>query len=172
MRRGECDYTYPGGKVSIWDLLATSCSQWGADGVPGGDGVRPGVGCHCLVGGGARIPFCLLHVCTIHSGDILPIMASIRLVLTKHSPVTLYLSLHIVMPMKLNSPHHRCSDIDAMYPDQVLRFLYCDTWKLSLGHFGYIECHAHVGLFQLHQTSLCCNHSRHVENLQEISCCF
>jgi hypothetical protein len=41
-----------------------------------------------------------------------------------------------------------------------------------LGHFGHFQGHAHVGLFQLYPTSLPCNSSRHVENLQESSCNF
>jgi len=35
-----------------------------------------------------------------------------------------------------------------------------------------IQGQAHVGLFQLYQTTLPCHLSRHVENLQEIGCCF
>jgi hypothetical protein len=30
----------------------------------------------------------------------------------------------------------------------------------------------HVGMFKLYPTSFCCHSSWHIENLQEISCCF
>ena len=93
-------------------------------------------------------------------------------VVMKQSRVTVYRSIYDCMARKLNSPHHLFSDCGATFLDQVLRFLYRGTQKTFIGHFGHIQGQAHVGLFQLYLTSLPCHSSRHVENLQEISCCF
>jgi len=42
--------------------------------------------------------------------------------------------------------------------------------KAFFGHFGHIQCPAHVALFQLYPTSLPCHSCRHVGNQQDISC--
>jgi len=105
-------------------------------------------------------------------GAILARKASGRLVLTKHSRVSCYRSLHLVMPRKLNTPLLLFSDLGTWFLDQILRFLHSGARKPTFGHFGHVQGQAHVGLFQLYTTSLPCHSCRHVEYLQEISCCF
>jgi len=95
-----------------------------------------------------------------------------RLVLTKHCRVSLYRSLHLVMPRKLNTTLLLFLDLGAWFLNKILCFLYCGARKAFFGHFGHIQRQAHVGLFQLYPTSLPCHRCRHVENLQAISCCF
>jgi len=56
--RGAGEYTYPGGKLSIWERLAVSLSPSGAGGVPSSTGVGSGVGCLCQSG---RSETSLLH---------------------------------------------------------------------------------------------------------------
>jgi len=73
---------------------------------------------------------------------------------------------------KINSTLLLCSDLGTMFLDEILCFLYCSTWKPFFGYCGHVQGQAHVGLFQLNTTSLPCYRSRHVEHLQDISCCF
>jgi len=79
--------------------------------------------------------------------------------------------LHLLIPKKLNTPLVLFSDLGARFLDQILRFLYCEVWKPSFGHIGHVQGQADVGLFQLYMTSLPCHRCRHVEYVQEISCC-
>jgi hypothetical protein len=92
--------------------------------------------------------------------------------LTKHSWVSSYHSLHLDLPRKLNTPLLPFSDLGTWFDEQILRFLYCGVLKPAFGHFGHVHGQADVGLLQLYTTSLPCHHCRHVEYLQEISCCF
>ena len=131
----------------------------GVGGVPGRGGVGYGVGSLCRMGVGAPVPFCLLSVCGF-------------LVLTKHCRVSLYCSLHLFMPRKLNTPLLLFFDLGAWCLNEIFRFLYCGARKAFCGHFGHIQRQAHVRLFELYPTSLPCHSYRHVENLQDISCCF
>ena len=113
-------------------------------------------------------PACLRILC----GAILARKAAGRLVMTKHCRVSLYRSLHLFMPRKLNTPLLLFSDLGAWFLNEIFRFLYCGARKAFFGHFGHIQRQAHVGLFQLYPTSLPCHSCRHVENLQDISRCF
>jgi len=63
-------------------------------------------------------------------------------------------------------------DFGARFCNQLLRFLCCGARKPSYEHFGHIQGKTHVGLFKLYPTSLSWHSRWHVENLQEISCCF
>jgi len=119
--------------------------------------------CACSVAS----PSCLRNFCSA----ILARKASGHLVLTKHSQVSFYRSLHLLMPRKLNTPLLLLSDIGARSFHPELRFLYCGARIAIFGHFCNIQGQAHVGLFQLYPTSLPCHSSRHVGNLQEIGCC-
>jgi hypothetical protein len=92
--------------------------------------------------------------------------------LTKHSWVSSYHSLHLDLPKKLNMPLLPFSDLGTWFDEQILRFLYCGVLKPAIGHFGHVHGQADIGLLQLYTTSLPCHHCRHVEYLQEISCCF
>jgi len=113
-------------------------------------------------------PACLWILC----GAILARKAARRLVLTKHCRVSLYRSLQLFVPRKLNTPLLLFSDLGAWFLNEIFRYLDCSARKAFFCHFGHIEGQAHVGLFQLYQTSLPCHSCRHVENLQDISCCF
>jgi len=77
-----------------------------------------------------------------------------------------------LMRRKLNIRHRLFSDLCTRIVDQTFCFLYHSAQQPSFGHSGHIQGQAHVGLFQLYPTSLPCHSSRHVEYLQEISCCF
>ena len=112
-------------------------------------------------------PTCLRIFCCA----ILARKASCHVVLMKHSLMSFYRSLHCFMPRKLNTPLLLFSDLSTRYLDAILRFLYCGAQKPSFGRFGHIQVQAAVRLFQLYMTSLPCHRSRHVEYLQEISCC-
>jgi len=105
-------------------------------------------------------------------GAIVARKLSVRGVLTKNIHMSLYCSLHLSMPSKLNTPHLPFSDFGTRSVDQILHFLYRCVRKPSLGHFVHTPIQVHVGLFQLYLASLPCDSSRHVENRQEISCCF
>jgi len=108
----------------------------------------------------------------IPCGAILARKVTGRLVSTKHCRGSLYRSFHLFMPRKLNSPLVLLSDLDAWFLNEIFCFLYCGARKSFFGHFGHIQRQAHVGLFQLHPTSLPSHSCRHVENLQDVSCCF
>jgi len=112
-------------------------------------------------------PSCLPMICSA----ILAKKASGCVVLTKWSRVSFDCSLHLLMPRKLDNLLLLFSDLGVRCLDQELRLLYCGARKPSFGHFCHIQGQAHVGLFQLYPTSLPCHSSRHVDNLQEISCC-
>jgi len=113
-------------------------------------------------------PACLRILC----GAILARKESDHFVLMKHSRVSFYHSLQHLMPRQLNTPLLLFSDLDAMFLDKILRFLYSCARKPSFHHFGRIQGQVHVTLFQQYPTSLPCHSSRHVENLREIRCCF
>jgi hypothetical protein len=76
------------------------------------------------------------------------------------------------MPINLSTPLLLFSGFAAWFLDEILCFLYWGVQKAFFGHFGHIQRQAHDGLFQLYLTSLPCHSRRHVENLQDISCCF
>jgi len=95
-----------------------------------------------------------------------------RMLFINYCRVSFHRSLHLLMPRKLNSSLFLFSDFGARFLDQLLRFHYSSARKPSFGHFRYIQGKVHVGLFQRYPTSLPRHNSRHVENLQEIGCCF
>jgi len=113
-------------------------------------------------------PACLRILC----GAILAWKAAGRLVLTKHCRVSLYRSLHLAVRRELNTPLLLFSDLGTWCVNEVFRFYDCGARKAFFGQFGHIQGQAHVGLFQLYPTSLPCHICWHVENLQDISCCF
>ena len=104
-------------------------------------------------------------------GIILARKASGRLVLTKHSRVSCYCILHLVMPRKLNTPLLLFLDLGMWFLDQILCFLHCGARKPAIGHFGHVPGQVHVGLFQLYTTSVPWHRCRPVQYQQEISCC-
>jgi len=125
---------------------------------------------HSASGGGRctcsfASPVCLRILCSA----ILATKAAGRLVMTKHCRVSLYCSLHLFMPRKLNTPLLLFSDLGVWFLNGIFCFRYCGARKAFFGHFGHIQRQAHVGLFQLDPTSLPCHSCRHVENLQDIS---
>jgi len=72
-----------------------------------------------------------------------------RLVLTKHCRVSLYRSLHLFVPRKLNTHLPFFSDLGAWCLYEIFRFLNCGARKAIFGHFRHIQRQPHVGLFQL-----------------------
>ena len=159
---------------SVWALGVSPVQVGGVLGRGGiGCAVASGVSCgvRCLrrLGWGGCVPFRLQCVCRFFCGAIVARRASGHVVSTKHSRVSLYRSLHLLMPSQLNTPLLLFSDLSARFLDEILRFLYCGTRKPFFGHF---QAQAHIGLFQLYTTSLPCHRRRHVEHLQEICCCF
>jgi len=125
---------------------------------------------HSASGGGRctcsfTSPACLRILC----GAIVARKAAGWLVMTKHCRVSLYRSLHLFMPRKLNTLLLFISDLGTWFLNEIFRFLYSGAREAFFGHFGHIQRQAHVGLFQLYPTSLPCHSCRHVENLQDIS---
>jgi len=109
----------------------------------------------------------------IRHGSILARKTAGHLVLTKHCRVSYCHSLDQLLPRKLNTPLLLFFDLGAWFGNEIFPFLFhCGAWKDFYGHFGHIQCPAHVGLFQLYPTTLPCHSCRHVVNSQEISCCF
>jgi len=113
-------------------------------------------------------PACLQILC----GAILARKAAGLLVLIKHSRVSLYRSLQLFMPRKLNTPLLLFSDLSTWVLNEIFCFLYCGAREAFFGHFAHIQQQAHVGLFQQYPTSLPCHSCRDVANLRDISCCF
>jgi hypothetical protein len=118
---------------------------------------------HSASGGGRftcffASPECLQILC----GAILARKATGRFVMTKYCRVSLYRSLHLFMPRKLNTPLLFFSDLGGWFLNELFCFLYCGVRKAFFGHFGHIQHHAHVGLFQLYPTFLPCHSCRHV----------
>jgi len=79
--------------------------------------------------------------------------ALIHLILTKHRPVSFYRSLHLDMPMELNTLFLLFSDFSVRFLHQILHFLYCGAQKPAVGHFGHLQRQVHVRLFQLYTTT-------------------
>jgi hypothetical protein len=131
----------------IWSPLSASDGWW----------------CTCSV----PSPVCLRILC----GAISAMKAAGHVVLTKLCRVSLYHILHLFMPSKLNTPRLLVLDLGGWFLNEIFSFLYCSLRKALFGHFGHFQCQAHVGLFQLYPTCLPCPSCRHVENIQEISCC-
>jgi len=105
-------------------------------------------------------------------GAILARKAAVSVNIINHRWVSFYRSFHLSMPRKFNIPLLLFPHFYARFHDQALCFPYCGARKPSFGHFRQIQGEAHVWLFQLYPTSLPCHSSKHVENLQDISCCF
>jgi hypothetical protein len=63
--------------------------------------------------------------------------------------------------------HHK-----ACFFNYCLRFLFGSARKPAFGHYRHIQGNAHGGLFLLYPSSMHRHSSRHVEKLQQISCCF
>jgi len=126
----------------------------------------------CVGQGEVHLFLCVSIVSADSCGAILSRKAAGRLGMTKHCRVSLYRSPHLFIPRKLNTPLVLFFDLGAWFFEEMFRFLYCGARKAFFGHFGHIQCQAHVGLFQKYPTSLPCHSCRHVENLQDISWCF
>jgi len=67
---------------------------------------------------------CVSSVSADVCGAILANKASSRVVLRKHSRVSISRSLLHFMPRKLNTPHCQFSDLAARFIDQILCFIY------------------------------------------------
>jgi len=102
---------------------------------------------------------------------ILPKKEAVHLIFPKHGRVSFHCTFHILNPQEVYSPLLLFSDFGPRFLDQSLNFYHCGAQKLSCGHFGHIQGKVHVRLFQQYPTSLPCHSCRHVEALQELSCC-
>jgi len=87
---GACEWTYPGGKLSILELWALSLSLGGRGGVLGRGGVGSGFRCLGRSGGGATVPLPLQLVC----GLIAALLAQ-----GKHSTVWFWRSIARCYPI-------------------------------------------------------------------------
>ena len=124
------------------------------------------VGCRCTCWYAS--PAYLRILC----GAMLVRTVSGSVVLMKHREESFYRSIRLFIPRKLNTPLHLFSDLSVRCLDQILPFLCCCARIPPSCHFGHIQGSARVGLFQLYPISIPCHCSRHVENLQDIGCCF
>jgi hypothetical protein len=104
--------------------------------------------------------------------DILGRKGAGRLVLKKHCRVSLYRSLHLIMPRKLNTPLLVFSELGAWFVNKIFRLLSCAARNAFFGHCGQIQPQANARLFQLYLTSAPWHSCRYVENLQDITCYF
>jgi hypothetical protein len=107
----------------------------------------------------------------ILGGDILARKGAGGLVSKKHCRVSLYRSLHLIMPRKLNTPLV-FSELGAWFLNKIFRLLSCGARNAFFGHCGHIQPQANAGLFQLYPTSVPWHSCRYVENLQDITCYF
>ena len=74
-------------------------------------------------------PACLLILCLA----IMARKAAGCLVLMKHSRVSLYRSLDLFMPRKLNTPLLSFSDIGSWFVNELFRFIYSSTQNAFFG---------------------------------------
>jgi len=112
-------------------------------------------------------PLCMRILCCA----IVERKASGRLVLTRHSQVSICRCPHLFMPRKPNTLLLVLSDLGTRLFHQELCLFYCGERKAFFSHFCHIQSWAHVGLFKLYPTSWTCHGGIHVENLQGISWC-
>ena len=112
-------------------------------------------------------PSCLGILCCA----IMTREAAVYMIFPKHSRVSSHRSFPIYTVWKHNSTLLLFWDFGRRFLNKELHFLYCGLRKPSFGHFGHIQGQAHVRVFWLYPTSLPCHSCRHVDNLQEISCC-
>jgi hypothetical protein len=123
--RGVCDYLYPACKLTISDTSALEVSAVAACGMPGGAGVRSAVRTrHCA---GGRCTYCVVSppCLSILCGAILGSKVARHLVMIKHCRVSLYCSLPLSMPSKLNPPLLLFSDLGGWYLYEIFGFLNC-----------------------------------------------
>jgi len=146
------------------------CYRFGAGGVPGGGGVSAGAAL-CVGQGRCTCPLCLQRVCGFFAAPFGEEGAG-HFGYDEVCRVSLYRSLHLCMPRKLNTPLLLFSDLGAWFLNEIFRFLYCGARKAFL---------AILAIFNGRRMSDCssCTRppclaivARHVENLQDISQCF
>ena len=94
-------------------------------------------------------PACLRILC----GAISPRKAAGRLLLTKYCRFSVYRSLHLFVPRKLNTLLLLFSDLGAWFLNEIFPVLNCGERKAFFGHFGHSQRQGHVGLFQLYPIS-------------------
>jgi len=78
---------------------------------------------------------------------ILARKAAFSLIFMNHCQVYFRHRLHNSMPITLNSPPLLFSDFSTRFCHQQFHFVYCGAQKPCFGHFGQVQCTAHVGLF-------------------------
>jgi hypothetical protein len=75
----------------------------------------------------------------IPSGGIFARAPDIHFIYTNLSGMSFYSSLHHSTARNLNSQHLLMSDLSTRIYNQVLRYLYCGTWKHSSSHLAVFE---------------------------------
>jgi len=132
--------------------------------------VGSGVGSLYRLGGGTPVSLCLQSVCEF---------VAVADWQGRHSAVWFYQSIAACLSIAAFTFLHPGISTPRFFSFRTSpRGFLIRYWvssidaKTHFGHFGYIQGQAHVGLFQLYNTSLPCHHSRHVAYLQVISCSF
>jgi hypothetical protein len=70
----------------------------------------------------------------------LPGKAAIHLIFMDPSRESFYFSIHVPMPLKLNSPLTLFWDFNRMFHDQLLHFFFCGIRKFTFGNFAHVKC--------------------------------
>jgi len=162
---------YPAGNETSWETWDLEVLPVGKAGVP--DRSRDGSGVRSVSVGRTSAWSCMSPACLqIDWSEILSRKAAGHVVLTQFCQLRLYRSIHLFTLWKPNTPHLLFLDLHAWLLNEIICFHYCAAQKAFFRDFGHMPCLKHVGLFQLYPTRLPCDSCRHVENLEDISCCF
>ena len=92
--------------------------------------------------------------------------------LMKRRQVSFYRIFHLFTSRTLNTPLLLFLDLRMRYLDQMIHVPNCVGRQPLFGHFDHIQPQAHVGLFRMYLTSVHWHSGRHVDNLQQTSCCW
>jgi len=166
------EYVYPPCTLMIWDGWTQEVVPDGVGGVLGSGEVGSGVCSLPRSGDGAAVPMRLLRV----SGYFALTFGQGR-----QQAISLWPSIAGCLCITAFTFICPGNSTPRCYCSRTLACCFLMRYILSsiaacktacLCHFCGIQHLAHVGLFQLYPTSLPYHSCRHVENLQDISCCF
>jgi len=170
-RREVCEYTCPASKSRIAEDWSKALFPGGEGGIPGGDGVSAGVGSLRQLGGDAVIALRLQHIC----GFFVVPFCQVR-----HPSMWFWCSVARCLSIAAFSFLCPGNTTPRFFSSQSFMggfwIRYCVATIAAPENspsaiFAIFKRGAHVGLFQLYATSLPCHSRRHVENIQEFSCC-
>jgi hypothetical protein len=132
-----------------------------------------GILCRGGAQGGGGAPASDLPPCLwILSCAILARKDGVRLTFRNHCQMSINPRLHLVMSGYPNTLGLLFSNLGVSIHEKLSRFLHCGMRKPTMYYFAHNQNKMHVGLFKLYSNALSCPSNSHVENLQEISCCF